>query len=542
MTALALMLAAIQPLWPGKSQPHLEWCEKPAQPNGACVILISGGGYRCTCDRLALTPFESALTSNGVTCVWLWYRTPRPEGRAIYADAWEDGQRAVRLVRAAAKERGFDPEKIGALGCSAGGHLTVLLGAMSQTNAYARVDGTDDVPCHLNFAIPMCPAYLLTDGLVDGRNARGGEGADVTLDPAIAFDAKTCPMCIFHGGADAVSPLGSTRLYRRLRQMKVLAELHLDPDRGHGVPTPDGFERAIEFLRQMEFLPALGPSVPVLSRFPDDSARASCERQEVWPGGKRPPLNPEPTVEMCEPCLEWHLPKELKTKAIQIVYSGGGYQGNATDGAEVLPPRRYLNAKGMTVVTLRYRTPKSPNLPKHVAPWQDLQRTVRIVRSQAKARGLDPDRIGIMGFSAGGHLTMMGATSSRMASYRPVDETDKLPCNVQWAVPIYPAYCLTDGADGPNRQGGNTDDAALVPEFTFDPATPPMLFLHGDWDCFASMASVKAWERLRRMGIQGELHTLAKRGHCFQFEAQPGTASFTYLDRVWDFLTFKKLL
>ena len=76
-------------------------------------------------------------------------------------------------MRAAAKERGFDPEKIGVLGCSAGSHLSLLLATSSQTSAYAKVDETDDLPCHVNFALPMCPAYVLTDGLGEVNARRG---------------------------------------------------------------------------------------------------------------------------------------------------------------------------------------------------------------------------------------------------------------------------------------------------------------------------------------------------------------------------------
>ena len=144
-----------------------------------------------------------------------------------------------------------------------------------------------------------------------------------------------------------------------------------------------------------------------------------------------------------------------------------------------------------------------------------------------------------MGSSAGGHLTLMGATSSRHRSYYPIDDLDKLPCNVQWAIAIYPAYALTDGAERNNETGGNDDSARLVPEFSFDPDTPPMLFVHGDSDKWAAMNSVKAWEQLRRMGVQGELHTLALRTHCFQNKASPGTGSYTWLERIGEFLDTK---
>ena len=165
-----------------------------------------------------------------------------------------------------------------------------------------------------------------------------------------------------------------------------------------------------------------------------------------------------------------------------------------------------------------------------------------MVRSEAAQYGLDPDQIGIMGSSAGGHLTLMGVTSARHKSYRPVDDIDKLSCKVQWGVGIYPAYALTDGADGHNAHGGNEDADILVPEFSFDLDTAPMLMIHGDADVYAAMGSVKVWEKLRAMGISAELHTLALREHCFQRTASPGTGSYTWLDRIQEFLKGRGLL
>ena len=273
-----------------------------------------------------------------------------------------------------------------------------------------------------------------------------------------------------------------------------------------------------------------------MKRYGDDSARGEYAKEDVWPKGKMPDVQ----TNQCAPYLEWHFPKTLKTKAIQIIYSGGSYTGNSPDGFEVAPARRYLNERGMTVVTMKYRTPRPlTGLQKHVTAWQDLQRAIRIVRLKAAAKGLDPNRIGIMGSSAGGHLTLMGATSSRHRAYWPVDDLDKIACNVQWAVAIYPAYALTDGAEQGNKTGGNDDSARPVPEFSFDLDTCPILFIHGDSDGWAAMNSVKCWEQLRRMGVQGELHTLATRSHCFQRKATPGTGSYTWLDRIGGFLSKK---
>ena len=514
--------------------PYLEWFAAPAEkPARGCMILVSGGSYNHCCDVELVKAWRDTFTKLGFQCVNLVYRTPRAKGLPCYQSAWEDGQRAVRLVRRDAAKRGFDPEKIGAIGMSAGGHLVCMLATSALTPAYARVDETDDIPCHINWAIANAPAYN-TATAADGvpRPQDGTTFTDLKVNPCFKFDAKTCPISFHHGGKDPWTPNGSTQCYRELRKLKIPAELHLYADKPHGA---FGIERAIEFMRQMNFDGRLGREVSLLKRFPSDKARGVHEKEPVWPEGKMP----DAQANQCAPYLEWHFPKKLGTKAIQIIYSGGGYTGNNPDGFEVAPARRVFNERGMTVVTMKYRCPNKDRSRKHVAPWQDLQRTIRIVRSKAAAKGLDPNRIGIMGSSAGGHLTLMGATSSTVPAYEPIDELDKIPCNVQWAVAIYPAYALTDGVDRPNARGGNFDDAVPVPEFAFDKATCPMVFIHVDADGWAAMNSVKCWEKLRSMGVQCDLHTLATRGHCFQRKAAPGTGSYTWIDQVWDFVSRK---
>ena len=515
--------------------PYLEWFAAPdaAVRTDACMILISGGSYECCCDVGLIRYWKEELTKRGVQCVNFVYRTPRPEGLPIWQTAWEDGQRAVRLVRSEAARRGFDPEKIGVVSMSAGSHLALLLATGSLTPTYERVDALDDLPCHINWAIANAPAYVTTDGETGTPATREGYGSDVQLSSVFPFDAKTCPMSLHHGGADPYSPNGSTLIYRQLRRMGVPAELHLYPGKGHGA---FGFERGLEFMTQMGYLGPVAPEITLESRFPDDPADVSYAKETVWPEGMMPDAQPE----QCEPYIEWYIPKQRTTDAIQIIYSGGAYVGNGPESFEVAPARRYLNALGMTVVTMRYRTPRPQGLAKHTTAWQDLQRAVRLVRSQAAAHGLDPDRIGIMGSSAGGHLTLLGVTSSRHKTYLPIDDIDTLSCKVQWGIGIYPAYALTDGLDGYNTTGGNDDTAILAPEFSFDLDTAPMLLLHGDADGYAAMGSVKLWEQLRAMGIPAELHTLATREHCFQYSASPGTGSYSWLERIAEYLHLKK--
>ena len=514
---------------------YLEWYEAPSadKRNGGCMILISGGSYECCCDVGLIKQWNERFTELGFQCVNFVYRTPRPVGLPIYQTAWEDGQRAVRMVRSQAAERGFDPEKIGVISMSAGSHLGLLLATSSQTPSYERVDKLDDIPCHINWAIVNAPAYGTTDAENGTPALRQGYGADVKLSEVFRFDEKTCPMSLHHGGTDVYAPHTSILVYKQLRRMGIPAELHLYADKGHGA---FGLEIGVEFMRQMGYMGEVPEEERLMDRYTSDDARGFYAKENIWPEGKTPDLQQE----QCVPYIEWHIPANLTTKAIQIVYSGGAYYGNNPDDFEVAPIRRYLNEKGMAVVTLKYRTPRpAGNLAKHTTAWQDLQRTIKIVRSQALAKGLDPDRIGIMGSSAGGHLTLMGVTSSRHQSYWPIDEIDRISCKVQWGVGIYPAYVLSDGFDGENSEGGNSDGHFIAPEFSFDLDTAPMVFIHGDADGYSAMGSVKVWEKMAMMGIQSDLHTLATRYHCFHRQASPGTGSYTHLDRIWEFLTSK---
>ena len=517
------------------AMPYVEWFEAPAADvkNGCCMILVSGGSYNCCCDVSLIKLWRDRFTALGYQCVNLVYRTPRPKGLPVWQSAWEDGQRAVRLVRKDAAKRGFDPEKIGVIGMSAGGHLTVMLATNSQTPAYKRVDAVDDIPCHINWAIANAPAYNTLGGAKGDQSVQDGVTVVPTINPCFAFDEKTCPISFHHGGIDPWSPNGSTLTYRELHRRGIPAELHLYADMKHGA---HGFDRALEFLRQMNIDGRLQPERAMDHRMmPGDTIRT--EKEYLWPKGKAPDVSPNHAY---DPYLIWFVPERQTTKAIQIVYPGGGYSFCNING-EGTPVAHYLNGKGMTTVLVMYRCPRPTGQAKHLSGWQDAQRAIRLVRSEAAGRGLDPDRIGLMGFSAGGHLTLMTATNAKTSAYESVDDVDSLPCSVQWACPIYPAYALTDGVDAPNARGGNEDDAVLVPEFAFDELTPPMCFVHGDADGWAAMNSVKSWEKLRLMGIQSDLHTLAKRGHCFQFKAAPGTGSYTWLDQVWDFLTRKGL-
>ncbi len=258
------------------------------------------------------------------------------------------------------------------------------------------------------------------------------------------------------------------------------------------------------------------------------------DKVPLWPEGKMPSVQ---TNQMYNPTVEFFIPKKKTTDACLIVAPGGAYMGVAT-GVEGMPVLDYFKAKGMSIAMLNYRTPRPIGLPKHLTAWQDAQRAVRIVRDAAKKYGYSPDKIGFMGFSAGGHLTLMTAVSSKSQAYQPIDALDNIPCNVNWAVPVYPAYALADGANGGNRNGGNDlEKDVLVPELKFDDATPPMCFIHGDADGYSSMASVRAYHKLRTMKRPAELHIFAKEPHVFFRSCAASDPGAYWLDRVWEWLS-----
>ena len=237
------------------------------------------------------------------------------------------------------------------------------------------------------------------------------------------------------------------------------------------------------------------------------AAANAFEEFNLWPE-----LAPGEKADAAKPTYEYWQPEKKTTDAVLIVCPGGGYYGlaYAHEGDKIA---KYFTSKGVTVVVLKYRVPRREGLPKHLPAWQDAQRMVRVVRSRAQEWGVDPNKIGIMGFSAGGHLTLMTATTSQTNSYEPIDDIDKLPCNVNFAVPVYPAYVLEDGADGENTGKGN--DSKMVGDFAFDEKTPPMCLIHGDSDVYSPMGSVAVYSKLRKMGIPVELHIYATIAHGF---------------------------
>lgn len=229
------------------------------------------------------------------------------------------------------------------------------------------------------------------------------------------------------------------------------------------------------------------------------------------------------------PTLRLYRPTKKTTDSLTLIFPGGGY-GILAAEHEGTRVAEYLNSKGATAAVVHYRVPRREGFPKHYAAWQDAQRAVRLARANAEKFGISPEKIGCMGFSAGGHLTLMTATTSQTPAYEPIDELDKVSCHVNFAIPVYPAYVLEDGKDGANTEKGV--NPILVTDFAFDAKTPPMCFIHGDSDGISAMGSVAVYHKLRTMNIPAELHIYARVGHGFGMKPT-GDHVGAWMDRVY---------
>ncbi len=199
--------------------------------------------------------------------------------------------------------------------------------------------------------------------------------------------------------------------------------------------------------------------------------------------------------EVTDPAFEVFLPgSAVKNGAAVIICPGGGYQILAWDleGTEIAA---WLNKNGYAAFVLQYRVPQ-----KREGALQDVQRAMRIVRKAASKYGVDPEKIGVMGFSAGGSLTARTSTLFNKKTYSPVDDADSLSCRPSFAMLIYPAYL----DQGPGF--------SLTPELEISSDAPPMFIFQTSDDQYGNSALVMA-QALRNAKIPVELHLLSVGGH-----------------------------
>lgn len=190
---------------------------------------------------------------------------------------------------------------------------------------------------------------------------------------------------------------------------------------------------------------------------------------------------------------------DVASGAAMVVCPGGGYYLLAYDleGTEVCD---WLNAAGITAILLKYRVPRRPNRPMYEAPLQDVQRAISYVRAHADELGIDPERIGVVGFSAGAHLSVMASTAYDKRSYLPIDEVDKVSCRPDYCLLVYPAYL-----SGKNFQ--------LAPEIKVTKDVPPTMIIQAEDDKSYIDSSLFYYYALKQAGVPAWMHLYSNGGH-----------------------------
>jgi acetyl esterase/lipase len=220
-------------------------------------------------------------------------------------------------------------------------------------------------------------------------------------------------------------------------------------------------------------------------------------------------------MDVSQPTMTIYSPRGKNTGAAVVVLPGGGFEVLAIDleGTEVCD---WLTAKGITCVLLKYRVPSEPydwhcdcrpdGLATSTRSLEDTQRTIGLLRRRAGAWHIDPHKIGVLGFSAGGYLAAEISTKYQRRLYAPVDDADKESARPDFAVLVYPGHLA------PGKTDGNT----LNPNVPVTPQTPPTFLVQAEDDTVDGVnQSLTYYTALKKSGVPVEMHLYAQGNHAF---------------------------
>lgn len=234
--------------------------------------------------------------------------------------------------------------------------------------------------------------------------------------------------------------------------------------------------------------------------------------------------------------------------AAMIVVPGGGYSALNYDLTGI-EPALWLNARGITAFILVHRLPAEGWLRRADAPLQDAQRAIRLVRAQAEKLKVAPDRIGVMGFSAGGHVAGSLALRFDRQVYDPVDSADSVSARPDLAALLYPVITMEADAHAPSRTAllGANQSAAERDAYSLErhvPPNAPPLFLccAGDDPVVPPVNSLTMYRAVLEAGVKAELHMFQKGGHGFALRLPQSAPAARWPELMLNFARFNGLL
>lgn len=259
----------------------------------------------------------------------------------------------------------------------------------------------------------------------------------------------------------------------------------------------------------------------------DDVGIAGAEKFfQLMVKGKPYEVDGKPTkwlTNVSKPTLTIYRPAKDKDNGTAILIApGGGYHnlGWDVEGTEIA---EWLNSIGVTGIILKYRCPRRPGDVKGVppaGPLKDAQRAISLVRSRAKEWNIDPNKIGMVGFSAGGHLVGSTCTNFEKRTYEPIDDVDKVSCRPDFGIMCYSGYFKV--GDG------------LTPTVKTPKGAPPLFFVHATDDTISDADhSVAFYLGLKSAKIEAQLHLFERGGHGFGVRRGSPCYAWTRLCADW---------
>src|SRR6266404_1934067 len=222
-------------------------------------------------------------------------------------------------------------------------------------------------------------------------------------------------------------------------------------------------------------------------------------------------------VNVSQPTMTVYSPKGTNTGVAVVVFPGGGYNALAIDleGTEICD---WLNSKGITAVLLKYRVPTKPKVGPYAESPQaleDAQRTLGLVRFHAPEWHINPHKIGVIGFSAGGHMVAATSTHFEKRSYPAADAADKESCRPDFAIALYPGHLSPFYPDNPDSWA-HENQLELNPNVRVTSNTPPTCLLQAQNDPVDDVRKWMAYSlALRNAKVPVEMHLYAEGGHGF---------------------------
>jgi acetyl esterase/lipase len=242
-----------------------------------------------------------------------------------------------------------------------------------------------------------------------------------------------------------------------------------------------------------------------------------------------------------KPSLTVYLPRETGPTMAAVVICPGGAYARLSMGHEGHSVAKWLNSLEVAGIVLKYRLPKDGYI--HPAPLQDAQRAIGIVRSKAAEWNLNVNKIGIMGFSAGGHLASTVGTHFHCGRKEGLDPIDQISCRPDFMILIYPIITMQEFTHNGAKRNllGTSPDQKLVDnlsnELQVTSETPPTFLVHtSDDKVVLSENSVNFYLALRKAGVSAELHIYNKGGHGFGIGKAKSVVGASWQNRCSDWM------